>query len=134
MKKKFVFALIIVILLSLLVIGAASAKGKWVKGWLVPNGPSERLFKAWFHTSQKGNIVHARELCSPDWSECARTTTVYNTEKFAEAPMCEFNNGTVEPAILWEARFLAVDGDQNVYADYPSAWVCWDFSEPWPAP
>ena len=132
MKRKFLFILAGVLLISMLFIGVASAKGNWIKGWVIP-GPFE-TYPVWFHTSQKGNIVHLRDICAPDWSSCPRTTTVYNTDRFAEAPMCEYDDGSTAPAFLWNRQIYFTDMDGNVHADFPSAWVCWDYSEPWPVP
>lgn len=131
MKK---WAIVIVVLLALILfgVGVASAAGIWQQGLLNPSDGG--LYNVWFHTAQQGNILHLRDICWGDWSYCPRKTTVYNTNRFLEPPICEFEDGTELPAWLWDQNIYVEDMYGNVYADYPSAWVCWDYTDPWPVP
>ena len=129
--KKLLLVIVLVVVLGQLAAGVALGQGNWIQGTLDPNGGT---FEVWFHTSQQGNILHLRDICAADWSYCPRKTTVYDTTRFSQPPVCEFENGTQQLAFLWDDQIRVWDMAGVLHADYPSAWVCWDYSDPWPVP
>lgn len=128
--KKVILVAVLVVMLAVSAVSVAWA-GKWIQGVLDPSDGN--TYTVWFHTSQQGNILHLRDICS-DWTFCPRKTTVYDTARFSEPPLCEFEDGSVQQAFLWD-NSISVEGmSGTVFADYSSVWVCWDYSDPWPVP